>query len=74
MTYHYLVEFSAVRKWNDYIDDNQEYYREYNMVDLQTYYIAYLITVPSLAFLLCGLKGRYFATFYTRNSRLTKRS
>ena len=55
------------------MEDNQEYYREYNLVNLQTYYIAYLIAVPSLAFLLCGLKGRYFATFYTRNSRLSKR-
>ena len=74
-----LIPFQAdlgtpeAKDWNEYISKNSEEYQHYTLVTLETFYIAYLISLPSLAFLLCGLKGRYFATFYSQNSRLAKR-
>ena len=74
-----LIPFQAdlgtpeAKDWNEFISKNSEEYQHYTLVTLETFYIAYLISLPSLAFLLCGLKGRYFATFYSQNSRLAKR-
>ena len=67
------MRFAGIQSWNEHVSENEVYHNEYNLVDLQTYYITYLIGLPSLAFLLGGLKGRYFATFYSKNSRLAKR-